>query len=357
MAAPTLKQEATKTPPPPNKFQRAIDIGGAACLKEGSFPGDSWIAGLSVWGAEANWGKKWFDHQFSSSKPQLVCHLSSGQKFYYCLTELQGLPQGAELFAEFSAQWQKQIDKNAATLDPAGCNGQRNQPLNYATVDDFSICAPGQTQESGTAVVPSFAVPESQEASLTPEAAAAIAAKEAADAASKKSAAAAAAAAKAQIECRPLALWRYWFQSSNGEPSSIIASFTAERLASMGVFKTPSTSNELSYDQMVLALMSGKKVAGYNLQQIFPPDGWTVKKSKGTTVKHKSPIPYGQSTWAKAIALAYKDPELVSSIFAKCPTSQDDEQNGITDTDTDAGPMGGGAMLALAALALWAVRK
>jgi hypothetical protein len=360
MAAPNPAQPV---PLAPYTSAPLWSVAGVPCLKEGAFPADAWITGLSVWGAEANWGKKWFDHQFAKTMPNKVCHLSAGQKFYFCLTSLKGMANGAELAADFAAGWQKEIDSNAPYLSPAGCGGQRGRPLDYAAVDDFYICPP-EVMWSGTTVIPDVAAPQSDgPVGKSPgliaeeEAAAAEAAKiAAAAAATKKAAAAAAAAAKAQIECRPLALWKFWFNSNKARQVE-----TGKRLASLGV--SPGLSSKFSYSEMVIALLSGKKVAGYNLQQIFPPDGWVTKKTKDLTLLASHPIPYGQSTWSKAIALAYKDPKLTSTIFSKCPTSQDNEENGITDDGTDNGtsgdnePMGGGAMLALAALALWAVRK
>ena len=360
MAAPTLKQLATKPPPPLNKFQRAIDMGGAACLKEGSFPGDAWIAGLSVWGAEANWCKKWFDHQFANTKPQLVCHLSAGQKFYYCLTELEGLPQGAELFAEFSGQWQKQINQNAPALNPAGCNGQRNQPLNYATVDDFSICAPGQTQESGTAVAPSFAAPQSQEASLTPAAAAAIAAKEAEDAASKKAAAAAAAAEEAAKYCRALFFWEKKVAPnySNRMPSDL-TDFQKDRLLRGGTVNQTKL-NELTgkthvfVDMTKLGKLQWVQINANSPVKIGPTGSRLFSEiSQFTTVqKHQTFLKFVPTD---DFAPQFAAWEAAGATGSTCPADIADTSGG-DDAATEQ-TMGGGAMLALAALALWAVKK
>jgi hypothetical protein len=313
------------------------------CPKEGSFPADAWITGLSVWGAEANWGKQWFDHQFAKTMPNKVCHLSAGQKFFYCLTSLEGMPNGAELAADFNAGWQSEIDSNAPGLSPAGCNGQRGGPLNYATVDHFVICPPGQTQQTDAPVFqPQSETPVGKSPGLIAKeaAAAAVAAAAAAEKKKKK-------AAEDAKKCRPLALWNYWFRSTNGVQSKIITKLTNDRLHWLDI--------EKDRENTIVALMTGKKVKGYDLDHVFPTDGGYISAAKNKT-KHIWGASYGAKTHAEAIELAYQDPVLISTIFSHCPTSLDDEDTG-TDADTDDGLMSGSGGMILAGLALWALSK
>ena len=118
----------------------------------------------------------------------------------------------------------------------------------------------------------------------------------------------------------------------------------------------------------VVALMSGEKANGHDLDSIFPAGGWfTGHKSTSTkykdgakittTTKEKFiyPRPYGASKWSDAIAKAYVDPELAPN-FAHCATSLDKADNG--EDATDGGLFGGNmATIAMIALAAWAVTR
>ena len=355
MASPSFQSVA---PPAPTPTAPNWAVAKVRCLKPSQFAADSWIEGLSVWGAEANWGAAWFDKQFQNSHPDLVCHLSPGQKFYWLLTELQGQPQGAQLYAAFNAGWQKVIADNAQTLSPQGCNGQRGRPLDKAKIDSAVICPAGGgafTQSQEPAPEPATAQPQSMKpAGLSPAAKAKADAKTLEELEAKKASQAKADADKAKkeaAECRPLALWKTWFYGVNmadgWQFSEIQRDSTNARLQAVGV--------NVSKPGAVVALMSGKSVDGKTLDQIFPDKYPTPGKGPGNFTLR--PKPYGAATWQSAIKKAYVDPEM-AEVFADCPTSEDMADSGTTGSQTASFDLGGNTgLLLLAAAAAWAVSR
>ena len=357
MAAPSFQKVS---PPPPKRTEPNWAVAEAKCKMPSQFAYDAWIEGLRVWGVEANWGAAWFDQQFKNSHPQLVCHLSPGQKFYWLLTELQAQPQGAQLYAAFNSGWQKVIADNAKNLDPAGCNGHRGRPLDKAKVDDALICPAGggAGTKSGTAIIePAAQAQQMAPAQLTP------AAKAKQDAAEKK--AAEEKAKKEAVSCRPEALWRTWFYGEGlGDAWKFdpgMRDSTNNRLKQLGV--------NASKPGAVVALMSGESVNGQTLDTIFPTGGWftgheSTKKTTDkegwevtTTTKEKFlyPRPYGAATWSEAIKKAYVDPDLAPN-FAHCPTSLDKSDTGASATES-IGLDANMATIAMIALAAWAVLR
>ena len=66
MAAPSFQKVSQ---PVPKRTEPNWAVAESPCLMPSQFAADTWIEGLRVWGAEANWGAAWFDKQFKNSHP------------------------------------------------------------------------------------------------------------------------------------------------------------------------------------------------------------------------------------------------------------------------------------------------